>query len=190
MNYMCIFMNISVLSIFKQDAKQKLKATVRPVKPCFFKCPNQSENLPHILAHWMLSSPSNNHILYLLHYQTPCIYYLLFLNSYRGNDLWQGHRWLCVCLEKQLNESVTNLFQSTLCKTFIGEDKRQTQVWSQLPNFKFTISSNLYCYFCCLGHFKNYCLKKIKKSSCILIVYQRWIISNVSYKSDTISGCN
>jgi hypothetical protein len=35
--YVCIFMNISVLSIFKQEAKQKLKATVPPVKQYFFK---------------------------------------------------------------------------------------------------------------------------------------------------------
>ena len=66
-------MNISVLSIFKQEAKQKLKATVPPGKHYFFKCPNQRNIFPHILAHRMLSRPSNKIILYLLHYQTPCI---------------------------------------------------------------------------------------------------------------------
>jgi hypothetical protein len=44
------------LGIVEQEAKQKLKATVHPVKQyLFFKCPTQREMLPHILAHRMIS---------------------------------------------------------------------------------------------------------------------------------------
>ena len=66
-------MIISSMSIFKPKAKQICKATFPPFKQHFSKCPNQRKILSPILAHRMLSSLSNELILYLLHYQTPCI---------------------------------------------------------------------------------------------------------------------
>ena len=83
--YVWIFMNISVLSISKLEAKQKLKATVPPVNNIFSNVPTKGKILPHILVHRMLSIPSNKLILYLLHYQTPCIFeniYHLFILYY------------------------------------------------------------------------------------------------------------
>ena len=64
--FLCVFMNILILSIFKSKAKQTFKATVLPFK---------KKILPPTVAHRMLSSLSNKLMLYLLHYQIPCILY-------------------------------------------------------------------------------------------------------------------
>ena len=80
LKFVCIFMNIWILSIFKPKAKQKCKATVPSFKQHFSKCPNQRKILPPIFAHMMFSNLSNKLILYLLHYQTPCIMGPIYLN--------------------------------------------------------------------------------------------------------------
>ena len=72
LKFVCIFMNILILSIFKPKAKQKFKATVPSFKQHFSKCPNQRNIFPPFFVHRMFSSLSNKLILYLLHYQTPC----------------------------------------------------------------------------------------------------------------------
>ena len=55
------------------EALRKLKPTVPTFKMYFSKCTYQRRILPPILAHKMLCSLSNKHLLYVDHYQTPFI---------------------------------------------------------------------------------------------------------------------